>query len=67
MATQKVHYFVNHSTGRKFKVVDLDEEKGVITLLGERGKPFTDDYDKDKYKNLGYKLETVDEEVKEEV
>jgi hypothetical protein len=56
-------YFHNAKSGRKFKVVSLDKEKGEITLKGEYAQ-FTEKFDKERFKALGYQL--IKEEPKEE-
>jgi hypothetical protein len=41
-------------------VVALDKVKNVVTLKGEHAE-FTQPYDKEQFKRLGYVLETVEE------
>lgn len=47
-------YFENLSTGKRFKVVDIDREAGVITMTGQHEVPFTTDYSKELFERLGY-------------
>ena len=48
-------YFENAKTKARYKVLNLDQEKKVITLEGPYGQ-FTEDYDKARFEKLGYKL-----------
>lgn len=56
----KAVYFRHTKTERKFRVVALDKVKNVVTLKGEHAE-FTQPYDKEQFKRLGYVLETVEE------
>lgn len=58
-------YFRNTRTHRKYKVVRIDKEKGEITLKGEYAE-FTEPYDKERFKALGYVLEKVDQQETED-
>lgn len=60
MAQQQL-FFVNKKSGRRFRVVSLDKEKGVITLKGEFAE-FTERFDKERFKALGYDLVKHEEE-----
>lgn len=51
--------FINEKTGKTYKVVKFDQEAGKVTLVGEHGVEFTEDYDKDLFQRLGYKLQQV--------
>lgn len=52
--------FLEHTqTGRRYEIVGVSEDKTKITLKGEHGT-FEEDYDKDKFKQLGYKLVRAD-------
>lgn len=53
-------YFKNTKTGRRYKVIRIDKEKGEITLKGEYSE-FTEPYDKERFKRLGYVLEKIEE------
>lgn len=53
-------FFVNKETGRRYEIVKLDKEAGEVTLRGEMAV-FTESYDKDKFKELGYTLERVED------
>jgi hypothetical protein len=48
-------FFINTETQRRYEVVKLDKAAGTITLKGELAE-FTESYDKDKFKELGYTL-----------
>jgi len=58
-------FFENSKTARRFEVISFDKENGTVTLQGSHGL-IQEDYDKDKFKALGYKLVKV-EEPEEEV
>lgn len=58
-------YFENKKTGRKYKVVHLDKEKGEITLKGEYST-FVEPYDKERFKRLGYVLVKADKQETED-
>jgi glutamine amidotransferase-like uncharacterized protein len=49
-------YFRNEKTGKKYQVVSMDKDAGTILLRGEHAE-FTEKYDKDRFKKLGYVLE----------
>ena len=48
-------YLEHTTTKRRYQIVSVSEDKSKITLKGEHGT-FTEDYDKDKFKQLGYSL-----------
>lgn len=48
-------YFEHTGTGRKYKVVSIDQIAGTITLVGDHGRPFTEKFDKARFKAMGYK------------
>lgn len=52
-------YFKNEQTGKRYELVEMDKENGKVTLRGETAT-FTEEYDKDRFKRLGYKLEKDD-------
>jgi hypothetical protein len=54
-------YFENNKTGKKFRVVSIDKEQGTITLKGDHAE-FTEAYDKDRFKSMGYQLKRKDED-----
>ena len=56
----KAIYFRHSKTDRRFRVVSLDKVTNMVTLKGEHAE-FTQPYDKEHFKRLGYVLETVDE------
>lgn len=53
-------FFVNEKTGKKFEVVWINQETGKIRLKGQH-REFDEDYSKERFVKLGYKL------MKEEV
>lgn len=57
-------FFRNVKTGRKYKVLRIDKEKGEITLKGEYSE-FTEPYDKDRFKRLGYELVKEQQETED--
>jgi hypothetical protein len=61
--TTKV-YFRNTKTGRRFEVVGVSPDKTEITLKGEYGK-FTEPYDKERFKKIGYVLEKGDDHAEQ--
>ncbi len=48
-------FFENAKTKARYKVLKIDEATKVITLEGPYG-PFSEDYDKERFKKLGYRL-----------
>lgn len=48
-------YFVSEATGNKYKVVKFDKAAGTVTLKGKFGE-FTENFDKEKFKRMGYEL-----------
>lgn len=51
-------YFKNTKTGKRYKVVALNPDKGEITLKGEYAT-FIEKYDKAAFKRMGYVPEQV--------
>lgn len=51
--------FVNEKTGKKYKVVSFDQAGGKVTLVGEHGVEFTENYDKELFQKLGYTLKAA--------
>ena len=49
-------YFKHTKTGKRFRIVSLDQRTGKIVLEGENSR-FVDQYDKERFKAMGYKLE----------
>lgn len=49
-------YFRNEQTGKRYQIVRMDKEAGEVVLQGEHAE-FTEKYDKEKFKKLGYTLE----------
>jgi hypothetical protein len=47
---------VNQKTGKKYKILGFDRDAGTITLSGELGVTFTEKYNKELFKKLGYEL-----------
>jgi hypothetical protein len=56
-------YYIHKETNRKFEIIDVDPEAGTITLKGDLSV-FTEVWDKERFKALGYKrhVEEVDDE-----
>lgn len=52
-------YFRNEKTGKRYEVVKLDKAAGVVVLKGTIAT-FTEAYDKDRFKRMGYVLERDD-------
>jgi hypothetical protein len=51
--------FVNQKSGKRYKVVTIDQDAGKVTLVGEAGIPFTEPYSKERFVELGYKLQQL--------
>jgi hypothetical protein len=47
-------FLLNERTGKKFRIIKIDATKKEITLKGDHNA-FTDPYDIEKLKKLGYK------------
>lgn len=54
-------YFVQTTTGKRYKVIKMDHEAGKVTLRGEYGE-FVEPYSKARFERLGYKVEKVEDE-----
>lgn len=54
------HYFENTKTGKRYELIALSPDRSTITLRGEYSQ-FTEPYDKERFKALGYRLVTVKE------
>lgn len=52
------NFFVNQRTGKRYEIVSFDQEAGTVTMRGEMAE-FTEDFDKEKFKAMGYTLERV--------
>lgn len=48
--------FENKKTGKKYKVVEFDPGAGKVKLVGEHGVEFLENYSKERFEKLGYKL-----------
>lgn len=48
-------YFENVHTKRRFEIVRLNRETNRITLRGQHAM-FDEDYDKDRFQAMGYRL-----------
>jgi hypothetical protein len=48
-------YLVNQQTKKRYQIVHLDKETGIVTLRGEHAE-FKEKYDRDRFKALGYTL-----------
>lgn len=49
-------FFRNEKTGKRFEVLSINKEEGTIVLKSEYAE-FTEPYDKERFKQLGYVLE----------
>lgn len=60
----KKYYYIHTRTGRKFEIINVDLEAGTITLKGETSE-FVETFDKERFKELGYRraVEEVEEEA----
>lgn len=57
-------YFENTKTGKRFKVLSWNEETGEVVMKGEVGDPFTETFDKKRFKQMNYKpIEVPDEDA----
>jgi uncharacterized pyridoxamine 5'-phosphate oxidase family protein len=54
-------YFRNVKTNKRYEVVSLDKEKNEVTLRGETAT-FVEPYDKQRFQQLGYVLERIEED-----
>ncbi len=52
--------FINEKTGKTYRVVRFDQEKGEVVLIGEHNIEFTEKYDKEMFQRLGYQLKQVE-------
>lgn len=48
-------YFENIHTRNRFKVQSFNKEQGTVTLVGRHGVPFTQQFDKALFDQLGYR------------
>lgn len=55
-------YFVNEHTNRRFRVINMNKETNEVTLEGEYGS-FVEKYDKERFKEMGYKLVKVEDDL----
>lgn len=50
-------FFLNAATGKRYDVVSIDKEAGVIKLRGPHTqRVFTEKFDAAKFERMGYKL-----------
>lgn len=57
-------YFKNESTGRTYKVLEFDQEKGEVCLQGTYSpRGFVIKYDKEVFRKNGYTLIQEEEDV----
>ena len=54
-------YFESTKSGKRFKVLEWDDETGVVKLQGEFD-PFTEIFDKKRFKSMNYKLVELPDE-----
>lgn len=57
-------YFRNVKTNKRYEVVKMDKEKGIIVLRGEYAE-FTEPYDKERFKANGYVLEQGEKDAQQ--
>lgn len=57
-------YFRNVKTGKRYAVVRIDKTANTVTLKGEMAE-FTEPYDKERFKRMGYVLEKETEDAVE--
>lgn len=55
-------YFKHDGTGKKFEVIRMSADKKTITLKGEAAE-FTEPYDKERFKKMGYTLCKEDDDA----
>ena len=53
-------YFEHKATGKRFKIIEFDEATGKVKLKGTNST-FTEVFDKDLFKKMGYTLLRVNE------
>lgn len=61
----EVVYFENEKTKKRYKLVEFDQEAGMVRLQGPN-RIFNEPYSKERFKEMGYKLVKVEEEDAEE-
>jgi hypothetical protein len=49
-------FLIHTKTGRRYEVISLNRDAGLIVLKGELAE-FTEPYNKERFKELGYILE----------
>lgn len=49
-------FFRNEKTGKRYRVVRMNKDEGTVVLRGDHAE-FTEPYDKDRFKQMGYILE----------
>lgn len=59
-----VLYLRNTHTNRRYRIVHLDRENNKIVLRGDHAE-FEEDYDKQRFKALGYVLEQGDADAEQ--
>ena len=52
-------FFENTKTGKRYELVGMAADRSTVTLKGEYSE-FTEPYDKERFKKLGYRLVNVD-------
>lgn len=55
-------FFRNEKTGKRYRVVRMNKDEGTVVLRGEHAE-FTENYDKDRFKQMGYILEKEDQDA----
>lgn len=58
-------YFRNTRTGLRYKIIRFDKDKNEVVLKGEYAE-FTEKYDRERFKKMGYELEPTEEDHAEQ-
>lgn len=51
--------FVNEKSGRRYRVIKFNKEAGTVTMVGPHGLEIEERYSREKFENLGYKLQAA--------
>lgn len=51
------YVFVNKKTGRKYRILEFNQDGGTVRLAGEQGIEFVEPYSKERFEKLGYTLQ----------
>lgn len=61
----EVVYFENEKTKKRYKLVEFDQEAGMVRLQGPN-RIFNEPYNKAHFQQMGYRLITVEESEEDE-